>query len=146
MVQLCICGLFHFLFSYGYGRILSTVSCPNSRTLLLIHPIYNSLHLLTPNSNPSLPLGNHKSILCILSLLLFHRHVHLCHVLYSTYKWYHMISVFFWLTSLSMIISSCIHLLQMGCFIFYGWVIFHWGGHGNPIQYSCLENPMDRGA
>ena len=20
------------------------------------------------------------------------------------------------------------------------------GGHGNPSQYSCLENPMDRGA
>ena len=20
------------------------------------------------------------------------------------------------------------------------------GGHGNPIQYSCLENPMNRGA
>ena len=20
------------------------------------------------------------------------------------------------------------------------------GGHGNPFQYSCLENPMDRGA
>ena len=20
------------------------------------------------------------------------------------------------------------------------------GGHGNPLQYSCLENPMDRGA
>ena len=20
------------------------------------------------------------------------------------------------------------------------------GGHGNPVQYSCLENPMDRGA
>ena len=20
------------------------------------------------------------------------------------------------------------------------------GGHGNPIQYPCLENPMDRGA
>ena len=20
------------------------------------------------------------------------------------------------------------------------------GGHGNPIKYSCLENPMDRGA
>ena len=20
------------------------------------------------------------------------------------------------------------------------------GGHGNPIQYSCLKNPMDRGA
>ena len=21
-----------------------------------------------------------------------------------------------------------------------------WGGHGNPFQYSCLENPMDGGA
>ena len=20
------------------------------------------------------------------------------------------------------------------------------GGHGNPLHYSCLENPMDRGA
>ena len=23
---------------------------------------------------------------------------------------------------------------------------FNGGGHGNPLQYSCLENPMDRGA
>ena len=23
---------------------------------------------------------------------------------------------------------------------------YHGGGHGNPLQYSCLENPMDRGA
>ena len=22
----------------------------------------------------------------------------------------------------------------------------HRGGHDNPLQYSCLENPMDRGA
>ena len=22
----------------------------------------------------------------------------------------------------------------------------HEGGHGNPLQYSCLENPMNRGA
>ena len=22
----------------------------------------------------------------------------------------------------------------------------HGGGHGNPLQYSCLENPLDRGA
>ena len=21
----------------------------------------------------------------------------------------------------------------------------HGGGHGNPLQYSCLENPVDRG-
>ena len=23
---------------------------------------------------------------------------------------------------------------------------FPGGGHGNPLQYSCLENPLDRGA
>ena len=23
---------------------------------------------------------------------------------------------------------------------------FPGGSHGNPLQYSCLENPMDRGA
>ena len=27
-----------------------------------------------------------------------------------------------------------------------GWGRFPGGGHGNPLQYSCLENPMDRGA
>ena len=25
-------------------------------------------------------------------------------------------------------------------------MLFHWGGHINPLQYSYLENPMDRGA
>ena len=27
-----------------------------------------------------------------------------------------------------------------------GWEDFPGGGNGNPLQYSCLENPMDRGA
>ena len=27
-----------------------------------------------------------------------------------------------------------------------GWGRFPGGGHGNQLQYSCLENPMDRGA
>ena len=26
-----------------------------------------------------------------------------------------------------------------------GWERSPRGGHGNPLQYSCLENPMDRG-
>ena len=26
-----------------------------------------------------------------------------------------------------------------------GWARFPGGGHGNPLQCSCLENPMDRG-
>ena len=27
-----------------------------------------------------------------------------------------------------------------------GWGRSPEGGHGTPLQYSCLENPMDRGA
>ena len=27
-----------------------------------------------------------------------------------------------------------------------GWIRSLGRGHGNPLQYSCLENPMDRGA
>jgi len=27
-----------------------------------------------------------------------------------------------------------------------GWERSPGGGHGNPLQYSCLENPMDRAA
>ena len=27
-----------------------------------------------------------------------------------------------------------------------GWEDSPGGGHGNPLQYSCLGNPMDRGA
>ena len=27
-----------------------------------------------------------------------------------------------------------------------GWGRSPGGGHGHPLQYSCLENPMDRGA
>ena len=27
-----------------------------------------------------------------------------------------------------------------------GWGGAPGGGHGTPLQYSCLENPMDRGA
>jgi len=26
-----------------------------------------------------------------------------------------------------------------------GWGRYHGGGHGDPLLYSCLENPMDRG-
>ena len=30
--------------------------------------------------------------------------------------------------------------------LIHGSGIYPGGGHGNPLQYSCLENPMDRGA
>ena len=68
----------------------------------------------------------------------------------STYKWYHMIFVFLWLTSLSMTICRYIHVAATDIilfFFFYGWVVFSYGeGNGNPLQSSYLENPRDRGA
>ena len=30
--------------------------------------------------------------------------------------------------------------------LIFGWEKSPGGGNGNPLQYSCLENPMDRGA
>ena len=33
-----------------------------------------------------------------------------------------------------------------GAFNFGEIVLFHGEGNGTPLQYSCLENPMDRGA
>ena len=51
--------------------------------------------------------------------------VHLCHILDSLYKWYHMIFVFVFLTSHS-ISSSGIHVAANSYFIlFNGWVILH---------------------
>ena len=65
----------------------------------------------------------------------------------SNIIWY--LSFFFWLTSLSMMISRSIQIAanDIISFFFYGWVVFHCReGNGTPLQYSCLENPMDRGA
>ena len=48
----------------------------------------------------------------------------------STYKWFHMILVSLWLTSLNMIISrSTVHICCWKCHyftLFNGWVIFHY--------------------
>ena len=49
-----------------YPRMLNIAPCIYSGALLLIHSIYKSLPLLTPNSQsiplpPSLPLEKHKS-------------------------------------------------------------------------------------
>ena len=50
-----------------------------------------------------------------MSLFLFCKYVHLYHILC---KWYHIIFVFVWLTSLSMKISSCIHVAANGIISF----------------------------
>ena len=74
-----------------------------SRTSLLIHPIYASLHLLIPNSQsfpPWLPFPMADTVFPFISvsLFLFHRRVHLCCILDSMHKWYHMVVVFLFLT------------------------------------------------
>ena len=58
-----------------------------SRTLLFIHPIYTSLPLLIPNSQsfpppPSSPLATTTLFSMSVSLFLFCRQVHLCHILF----------------------------------------------------------------
>ena len=53
------------------------------------------------------------------SLFLMCKQVHLCHILDSTYKWYHMLFVFlFWLTELTIILRS-IHVTANGNVLFF---------------------------
>ena len=83
------------------------------RIMLFIHPIYNSLLLSIPSSQsfpfPALLLGNHKIVVYICESVdtFFHRYIDLCHILDSTYKCYHMVFVFLFLTSLD--ITSGFH-------------------------------------
>ena len=79
---------------------------PCGRTSLLIHSKCNSLHLPTPNSPPTiLPppslLATTSLFSTSVSLFLFCRYIHLCYILDSTYKWYHVVFVFLFLTYLT---------------------------------------------
>ena len=59
----------------------------------------------------------------------------------STYKWYHMVFVFVWLISLSLVPSlSMLEDWQMETFmLFYGWVVFLY------ITFSFIHQLMDTG-
>ena len=54
--------------------------------------VYTSLHMpvsdasARPSLPPLPPLSNRKSVLHVVSLLLFHKYVNLCHILDSTCK------------------------------------------------------------
>ena len=90
-----------------------------SRTLLFIHPIYNGLHLPTPNSQTvilpchSQPWQPQVSSLC-LSLFLFCRQVYLCHIL-DFYSSCFMFESFFspFLPSISRINKVLIYLFPL---------------------------------
>ena len=94
------CILFHILFHYGPSQNIEYSSLCYSRTLLLIHSIYNSLHLLISNSHhipPSpclLPWQLWVYSLCLWVCFCFTDNFIFCHILDSAHKWYHVVFVF----------------------------------------------------
>ena len=68
------------------------------------------------------------------SLFLFHRPVHLCHISDYTYEW---CMVFVWVTSLSMVISSCIHVAASGIISFFLWL------SSSPL-HICIDGALLR--
>ena len=115
------------------------------RSLLFIHSTYTSLLLLTPTPSP---LATTK--VCSLWLYFIYPFI-LCHVLNSTYKWisYSIWSFSIWLTSLSMVISTCIHVAKM--LLFFLWLssipnpFIYWGTFRlfpclSHCEYCCYEH------
>ena len=53
----------------------------------------------------------------------------------------------FWKTAIAFTAVTTITTTMAATNLFYGvLVICHGEGNGTPLQYSCLENPMDGGA
>ena len=42
--------------------------------------------------------------------------------------------------------SSLVKLISSGFFLYHSQFTVNYSSHGTPLQYSCLENPMDGGA
>ena len=106
----------------------------HSRSLLVIHFKYSSVEASIPNSlTIHLPTPFHlvtigRSVNLWVCLCFVNKFT--CNIFFldSTYKGYHVIYLFLWLTSLSMTVSNH-HLC--GCkwhyfILFNGWVVFHW--------------------
>ena len=50
-------------------------------------------------------------------------------------------------TAANFCLTYCAHCLQLSLFSKLTWLLWlHGEANGNPLQYSCLENPMDGGA
>ena len=139
--------LSHALFHYNLSRDIeySSLCCAVGPCCISIA----CTCLIIPNSHCApLPPPAHlaTTILVFMSLILFplHRWVHLSHILDSACKWYYMILVFLFLTSLRTIISSYSHVATNGVISFFLWL-------SNFPSYvsatSSLSSPllMDRG-
>ena len=110
-----------------YPKKLDIVPNYVHKTSLFIHSKCNHLYVLTPNSQsiphpPPSPLAITSLFSMSVSLFLFCRQIHLHHILDSTYKWYYIVFVFLFLTSLSMRISSCICVAAYGIVLFFLWL------------------------
>ena len=77
-----------------YPRRLDIVPCVIQYDLIYLSK-FNSLHLLTQIPSPLLSLSSPLTATGLfsmsVSLFLFCRLVHLCHILDSTYMWYHKV-------------------------------------------------------
>ena len=99
VIQLYIYIFFFLFFSImTYHRVLDIAPCALHGTLMFIHSMGNSLHLLIPSSQPIppllFPLATTGLFSTSLSQFLFHRRVHLRHSSDPTYEGYRMVSVF----------------------------------------------------
>ena len=141
-VQQCDSFIHVYSFSYSFPLWFTQGIGYNSLCYipgLCCLSILDIIVCICKSRTPNLSLLSHsplatKSLFSMsVSLFLFCRWVHLCHILYCTYKWYHMVFVSF---------SDLLHLvweflgpsmlLQMALFhSLYGWVIFH-------SMYVCM--------
>ena len=108
--------------------------------MLVVYFIYSNMCLLIPNSYSSLP---HP--LVTISLLSVSVHLFMFHKFISdsfldfTFNWYHIVFVFVWLTSLSMIISRSIHVATNGIISFLFRVLFHRGVCASRLLYPLVS-------
>ena len=118
----------------------------------LVHSVKRDVPLvedLSPNvlpfSQESKPL--HPSLLWLLSCVLrqlFFQNIELLHV--GGLVWYELFC--YWASQVALVVknppANAGDVRDTG--LIPGSGRSPGGGHGNPLQYSCLENPMDRGA
>ena len=96
-------------------------------SLLLFYFIHSSLYLLIPYPyfaplHFPFPIGDHEFVFCIWVCFCSAVYICLYDSLDSTYKWYHTVFVFLWLTSLSTIFSRFISVAATGRISFFLWV------------------------
>ena len=107
---------FYILFPYDLSQnFAKQFPMPYSGILLFIHSKCSSLHPPTANSQdvPPFSLLAPRSLFSrSVSLFLFGRWIHLCHILDFTYKWCLMVFVCLVLTH--SVISTCIHVAANG--------------------------------